>query len=164
MRAAFFPEGPPPPTPARERFPEAPPDPPGAYRESRRAEWRDIDAAGHVNNTVYLAYIRECALASLAACGWPVSRLEAEGVALATRYHRIEYRLPALLDDELEIATWLSDVQGATAIRHTFITRPVDSATIMRARTVHGWVEPETGDPTTMPESLGADMAPTIAG
>jgi acyl-CoA thioester hydrolase len=164
MRAAFFPEGPPLSAPARERFPEAPPCPPGAYRQSRRAEWRDIDAAGHVNNTVYLAYIQECALASLAACGWPVSRLEAEGIAIATRYHRIEYRQPSLLDDELEILTWLSHVQGATAIRHTFITRPADGATIARARTACGWVEPESGDPVTMPESLAADIASTIAG
>jgi acyl-CoA thioester hydrolase len=164
MRAAFFPEGPPPPAPARERFPEAPPSPPDAYRQCRRAEWRDVDAAGHVNNTVYLAYIQECALQSLRALGWPIFRLEAEGVAIATRSHRIEYRQPTLLDDELEVATWLSDIQDAAAVRHTLVTRPADGAMIARARTVHSWVDLETGELVPMPEPLAGDIASTIAG
>jgi acyl-CoA thioester hydrolase len=163
MKAAFFPEGPPPPAPARKRFPALPPSLPGAYRQSRRAEWRDVDAAGHVNNTVYLAYIQECALQSLGALGWPVSHLEAEGVAIATRTHRIEYRQPALLDDELEIATWLSDIVNATAVRHTRFTRPADGAVIARARTVHAWADLKTGEPVGMPASLAADMAAILA-
>jgi acyl-CoA thioester hydrolase len=163
MKAAFFPEGPPAPALARERFPEAPPSPPDAYRQSRRAEWRDVDAAGHVNNTIYLAYIQECALQSLGALGWPVSRLEAEGVAIATTSHRIEYRQPALLDDELEIATWLSSIGEGTAIRHTRITRPADGASIARARTIHGWADLATGEPVSMPGSLAADMAAILA-
>lgn len=62
MKTAFFPEGPPPPAPARMRFPACSAPPSGAFRQSQRAEWRDVDAAGHVNNTVYLSYIEECAL------------------------------------------------------------------------------------------------------
>jgi acyl-CoA thioester hydrolase len=163
MRAGFFPEGPPPPAPARERFPASPAPPPGAFRQSRRSEWRDIDAAGHVNNTVYLSYVAECALQALAAHGWPLSRLEAEGFAIATRSHRIEYRQPALFDDELEVTTWLSDLQETTVIRHTIITRPGDGAQISRARTLQVWVNLETGKPAPIPESLLADIAPAFA-
>jgi acyl-CoA thioester hydrolase len=164
MRAAFFPEGPPPPAPSRKRFPASPAAPPGAYRQSRRAEWRDIDAAGHVNNTVYLSYVEDCALRALAAHSWPLSRMEAEGFAIATRSHRIEYRQPALLDDELEVTTWLSGLQDTTAIRHTIITRPADDAQVSRVRTTHVWVDLETGEPVTIAESLLDDIAPTIAG
>jgi acyl-CoA thioester hydrolase len=163
MRSGFFPEGPPPPAPARKRFPASPAPPPGAFRQSRRSEWRDIDAAGHVNNTVYLSYIEECALQALAAHGWPLTRMEAEGFAIATRSHRIEYRQPAFLDDELEVTSWLSDLHESTATRHTIIARPADGAQISRARTVHVWVDLETGKPVTIPASLRADIAPVIA-
>jgi acyl-CoA thioester hydrolase len=163
MRTAFFPEGTPPPALARERFPAAPPPPPGAFRQSRRAEWRDIDAAGHVNNTVYLSYVEDCGLQAVAAYGWPISRMEAEGFAVVARCHRIEYRQPALLDDQLEVTTWLSDLTDTTAVRHTIITRPADGARISRARTVHVWVNPRTGKPITIPGSLVADIAPAIA-
>jgi len=56
MMAAFFPGGLPEPAPPRPRFPSAPPPPPGVFRLRRRVEWRDIDAAQHVNNAVYLTW------------------------------------------------------------------------------------------------------------
>jgi acyl-CoA thioester hydrolase len=163
MRAGFFPEGPPPPAPARVKFPASPAPPPGAFRQNRRAEWRDVDAAGHINNTVYLSYVEECALQALAAHGWPLSSMDAEGFAITTRSHRIEYRQPAFLGDQLEVTTWLSDLQETTAIRHTNITRPADGADVSRARTVHVWVDLETGKPAPIPASLLADIAPAIA-
>ena len=164
IRSAFFPEGPPPPAPARERFPASPVPPQGTFRQSRRAEWRDVDAAGHVNNTVYLSYVDECALQALATRGWPLSRMESEGFAITTRSHRIEYRQPALLDDELELTTWLSGIRETTAIRHTTITRTSDGAEVSRARTVHACVALDTGQPAAIPATLLADVAPSIAG
>ena len=70
---------------------------------------------------------------------------------------------PPSSDDELEVTTWLSDLQETTAIRHTMITRPGDGAQISRARTAHVWVDLETGKPVPIPELLLADIAPTIA-
>ena len=163
MKAAFCPEGAPPPAPARERFPASPTPPTGAFKQFRRAEWRDVDAAGHVNNTAYVSHVEECALQALAAHGWPLSRTGSEGLSLATRSHRVQYRQPALLDDELEFTTWLSDLQRTTAIRHTTINRVADGAEITRARTIHACVDLETGQPVTIPAVLLADIAPTIA-
>jgi acyl-CoA thioester hydrolase len=164
MRAAFFPEGPPPPAPARERFPACPAPPSTAFKQVRRAEWRDVDAAGHVNNTVYLSYIEECALQALSARGWPLSRRESKGLTITTRSHRIVYRQPALLDDELELTTWLSAIQESATVRHTTITRTTDSAELSRARTVHACLSLDTGQPVAIPDQLLADIAPDIAG
>jgi acyl-CoA thioester hydrolase len=163
MRAAFFPEGPPPPAPPRERFPAAA-APSDAFRHSRRAEWRDIDAAGHVNNAAYLSYLEDCSLQSLAARGWSKPRIEAVGLTLATRSHRIEYRQPALHDDELEIITWVSDLQDTIVERYTIVTRPADGATISRAMTVQAWLDVESGKPATVPDALKADIAPPTSG
>ena len=162
MRVAFFPEGPPPPAPPRERFPDTTP-PPGAYVHSRRAEWRDIDPAGHVNNAVYLAYVEDCGRQALATCGWPQSRLDALGLALVTKSHRIEYRQPALLDDHLQMTMWFSDPESSSPIWHCLITRPADGARIARAVTVSAWRDLATGDPATPPDAMATDLLAAIA-
>ncbi|MBM3290573.1 MAG: acyl-[acyl-carrier-protein] thioesterase, partial [Candidatus Hydrogenedentes bacterium] len=69
IRDAFFPEGAPP-DEQRERFPAPPPAPPGADAQRRRVEWRDIDPAQHVNNSVYLAYSEDCAVETSSSRGW----------------------------------------------------------------------------------------------
>jgi acyl-CoA thioester hydrolase len=163
MKIAFFPEGTPNVMPPRERFPEPPPPPPSVFHQHRRAEWRDLDQAGHVNNAVYLNYIEDCGVGMVAAFGWPIPRMTAEGFAVVARQHRIEYKQPALLDDELEVTTWLSEVQDSTAIRHSTVTRVCDKALLMQARTVHVWVDLETGKPKPIPEPFLRDLAPTLA-
>jgi acyl-CoA thioester hydrolase len=160
MKAAFFPEGLPDPAPARERFPSPPPPPPSVFRSWRRVEWRDLDAAGHVNNAVYLAYIEESAIQAARAHGWPPARMDGAGFVPVARRHRIEYRLPALLDDELEISTWLSDVTSTTAIRHYRLRRLGDDALLAQARTVWGTVDLVTGESIALPEAFLSALEP----
>lgn len=155
MKAAFFPEGAPKTSPRRERFPTPPPTPPGAHRQRRRAEWRDLDQAGHVNNAVYLSYIEDCGVDMAAAHDWPI--------AVVARSHRIEYKQPALPGDELEVVAWLSRVQGSTAVRHSTVTRVGDGALLVQARTVQEWVDPQTGRSTPLPAALLAALKPSIA-
>jgi acyl-CoA thioester hydrolase len=163
LKLAFIPEGATDRAPPRERFPAAPSPPPGAFHRQRRAEWRDLDPAGHVNNAVYLAYVEDIGVQLTAAHHWPMARLEAEGLGIVARHHRIEYKQPAVLDDELELSTWISDVSSSTAMRHTTITRLGDGALLARARTVHVWIDTATGQPTPIPGTLLADFAPCIA-
>lgn len=162
MMVAFFPGGLPEPAPPRPRFPSAPPPPPGVFRLRRRVEWRDIDAAQHVNNAVYLTYLEDCGLQAAAAHGWPMSRMQAEGFGIIARRHRIEYRQPAVFDDELELATWVSDVKRATAVRHYTVTRVSDGALLARARTLLAWVNTETEQPIHIPDAFLADFGPNI--
>lgn len=153
MEGAFFPEGAPDAAPPRKRFPPAQPTP-NAFCQQRRAEWRDLDPAGHVNNSTYLAYVEDCGVQALTTRGWPIARMEAEGLAIVARRQRIEYQQPALLDDELEVTTWLSEADRATALRQTTITRPADGALIARARTHHVWVDLGTGRPAAIPDTV----------
>lgn len=160
MVAAFFPDGPPRTPSPRSRFPSPPACPPTPFQLRRRVEWRDIDAAGHVNNAVYLAYLEEGGMRAAAACGWPISRMRAEGFRVVARRHQIEYRQPALLDDELELVTWLSHLKGTTAVRHYAITRVEDGALLARARTLLDWLDLETWQPVPIPTSFLEDIAP----
>jgi acyl-CoA thioester hydrolase len=163
MKAAFIPETTTPPTLPRERFPPAPPPPPGAFQQRRRAEWRDVDQAGHVNNAVYVTYIEDCGLQMAAAYGWSLARMEEAGFAIVARHHHIGYREPALLDDELELTTWISEVGRSTAVRHSTVARVTDSARLARVRTAHVWVDPRTGKPMPIPERCLQDLAPVVA-
>src|SRR5207248_7220552 len=66
----------------------------------------DIDEQNHVNNTVYLRWVQEVATAhwkslasadAQAAISWVVLR------------HEIDYKLPAGLNDEILLRTWVGE-------------------------------------------------------
>lgn len=163
MMAVFFPEGLPEQAPPRPRFPAAPPPPPGVFSQRRQVEWRDVDTAQHANNAVYIDYLEECGRQALAACGWPAARLAAAGLAFAAQQLQIEYLLPALLDDELALTTWLSAAGPEDAIRHHRVTRPRDGALLAQARAHLVWQDIETGQPVRAPAALLADLSPQVA-
>jgi acyl-CoA thioester hydrolase len=160
MVAAFFPEGPP--EVMRPRFPTPPPSPPGVFQLRRSVEWGDMDGAQHVNNAVYLAYMEDCAMRVAAAYNWPLARMRAEKFTTLARHHHIEYRQPALLGDELELATCLSDVERTSAVRHYTVTRVGDDALLARARTQLQWADPETEQPVAIPAAFLRDLAPNV--
>lgn len=162
MVKAFMPEGAPESTPPHEHFPDPPPPPPAVFTLRRRVEWRDIDMAQHVNNAVYLAYIDDCGMQVAAAYGWPVARMREVGFAIVARWHHIEYKVPALVDDEIEIATYVYNMRNATATRAYHITRPSDGAMLLLAQTHYVWVDIKTGSPIRIPEQFISDFEPNI--
>jgi len=147
----------------REPFPVAPPEPSGTFRMRRRVEWRDIDPAGHVNNANYLAYIEECNVGVAAAHGWPMARMMAASLGIVARRYRIEYRQPALLDDELEVTTYISDVKRATAVRHNTIRRVADGALLARAHALWVFIDLATGRPRRIPPDFMAAFQSNVA-
>jgi acyl-CoA thioester hydrolase len=163
MIAALFAGGPPDSVPPRSRFPAPAPAAEQVYRQRRRVEWRDLDPAQHVNNAVYLAYIEDCGLQVAAAYGWPPRRMQEEGLAIVARRHQLEYQQPATLDDDVEVATWLSDMKHTSAVRHFVMTRISDGAPVARAHTLWVWVDAETGRPIRIPASVLADFAPNTS-
>jgi len=162
MREAFFPEGVPENRPERHTFPIAPEPPPGIYKMHRQVAWHDIDMVQHVNNAVYLEYIEECGMQVIAAHGWPIQRMTAEGFAIILRRHQIEYRQPALLDEQIEITTWASNVRRSTATRHYTIRRLKDGELLVQIHTLGVWIDLATGRPIRIPERFIKDFAPNI--
>ena len=138
----------------RQRFPEFPPEPAGLFRMRRRARWSEIDGAGHINNAAYLSFLEDCAMEMMVARGWPAARMHAEGFGIVAREYRIQYLVPALLDDELEVATWVSNVKRATALRHYTIDRVSDGVPIVRAQAMWVWVDLKSGRPLRIPASF----------
>jgi len=162
LKVAFFPEGVPTQAGKRTRFPEPPPPPYGVFTTTRRVEWRDIDGVGHVNNAVYLSYIEDAGTQVSCAFGWPIRRMSEAGFAIIPRKHHIEYLQPALMDDELEIRTWVSGGRRSTATRHYLIHRIGDGALLARVNTLYVWVSMETFHPIRIPTDFWADFGPNI--
>lgn len=147
----------------REPFPVAPPPPPGVHRMHRRVEWRDLDPAQHVNNANYLSYIEECNVGAAAAFGWPLDRIMAQGVAIVARRYRIEYSEPAVMNDELEVTSFLADVKRATAVRHNEVRRVRDGALLARAYSLWVFVDTITGQPRRVPTAILDDFRLNVA-
>lgn len=147
----------------RQPFPEPPAPPPGAFKLRRRVEWRDIDQMFHLNNAAYLTYAEDCAVRFAAAYGWPMARWTEQGIAFLARRHRIEYRQPAMLEDELELTTWLFDLRPATVTRHYDIARIGDGGRLARIQTLWVMVDLTTGRPMRIPETLRDLLTPNIA-
>jgi len=148
----------------REPFPDAPPPPPGIFRMRRVVEWRDLDQVRHVNNANYLAYIEECNIAATDAFGWPLDRIMELGVGIVARRYRIEYREPALLHDELEVTSFLSDVKRSTAVRHNEVRRVRDGALLARAWSLWVFVDLKAGRPMRIPTFFMESFGPNVVG
>lgn len=144
----------------RDPFPTPPPPPAGVFKLRRRVEWRDLDTAQHVNNAVYLNYAEDCGIQAAASFGWPMRRMQESGWGIFARKERIEYRLPALLDDELEITTWAYDLKRISAVRHYAITRGSDLLAQVQALVI--WADVATGKPTRIPDEFLTNAAPNI--
>jgi acyl-CoA thioester hydrolase len=163
MVLGFFPEGAPPSALPREPFPSAPPPPPGVFTMRRQVLWQDIDQAGHVNNAQYLAYVSDCAFEVARAYGWPAQRSLDAGFAIVVRQHRIQYRQPALLDDELEIATWLFNLRRASVMRAFTLSRARDQALLAQVHVRYAWLNLHTGQPMRIPAELIAEFAANLS-
>ena len=163
MAATFLPDGAPAARP-RRRLPNAPPAPPGKFAMRRKVMWQEIDPAGHVNNAQYLAYVSDCGFEVAEAYGWPADHMQAAGFGILVRRLQIEYLEPALLGDELEVATWAYNMRRATASRVYTLTRVKDGGAIARADVFYAWVSLKTGMPARIPEEFRQAFAANVVG
>lgn len=67
--------------------------------------WHECDTYGHVNNAVYLHYLETARHEYLKELGLSFSELRAAGVGLWVARVSIDYRSPAVPDEELRILT-----------------------------------------------------------
>lgn len=109
----------------------------------RRVERADLDEREHVNNVVYVRWVQDAAAAHWTTLAPPGAVAETAWVALR---HEIDYLKPAVLDDEVVIATWVGVAEGLSFERFTEIRR-ADGRVLARARTLWCPVDARTGKP-----------------
>ena len=142
----------------RPRFPKIKNPPKESYFVQRKVEWRDIDTAQHVNNAVYLTYFEDCGIQVAKEYGWEMKHMQDMGIGIVARKHHILYRQPALLDDELEIATWLTDFQKSTLVRHYVLKRLSDNEILGQSNSVYALIDLNSGKQIDIPTTFRQDF------
>ena len=137
-----------------------PAPPAAAFGQVRRVEPADLDERAHVNNVVYLRWVQDVATAHWRALASAESQAEVAWVALR---HEIDYLSPALLGDEVVVATWVGAADGLSFERHTAVRRESDGKLLARARTLWCPVDARTGRPRRVSAEVRAQFSTTAA-
>jgi acyl-CoA thioester hydrolase len=121
---------------------------------------------GHVNNIEFMRWLQDAAVAHSTAQGWPPKSYRQLGLGWVVRSHFIEYLLPAFVDDEIIVRTWIADMKRVTSLRRYELLRPADGKQLAVAATNWAFVEFATHQLRRVPpEVLNAfELVPDVAG
>lgn len=112
----------------------------------------DIDRMQHVNNARYLQYLEDAAWAHTLHLGMSWEQFEALNCGVVAYRTEVDYLQPAVLNDQLEVATWCSGNDGKLRLERSYqIRRPADDCKIVNAKTQWICVDLKTGKPRRMP-------------
>jgi acyl-CoA thioester hydrolase len=109
-----------------------------------------IDANGHVNNVVYLAWAQALAIAHWSATARAADQDRWAWVVLR---HEVDYRRPLKLGDSAKGLTWVDEAaDGPRFARFCRIDGP--EGMCAQVRTVWCLVDPQTGRPQRVPAAM----------
>ncbi len=112
----------------------------------------DIDAYGHVNNSVYLRWLDETAWSHSTALGIPPEHCVRTRRGMVVWRSQLHYQAPALAGDGLEVGTWLVYEDGRLRVDRRFqIRRPGDGRTLLRGLIHYVCADLDSGRPRRMP-------------
>ncbi len=111
-----------------------------------------IDGNGHVNNVTYVQWMQDIAVEHYAVIGG----IQAQGpdATWVVREHRIEYLLPAFIDEEIDIRTWIEDIRRVRSLRKYEFVRKADGKVLVKGETDWVFVDTKTGRPLAIPEEV----------
>ncbi|MGB0649411.1 MAG: acyl-CoA thioesterase [Rhodothermales bacterium] len=112
-----------------------------------------IDINGHVNNVEYVRWMQEIAIRHTQHLGADV-RAAAAGLFWVVRSHHIEYRIPILEGDEIQLMTWVGSVERVSSVRRYEFRRTRDDALMASGETNWVCLNRESGRPSAIPERL----------
>ncbi len=124
-----------------------------AFDMIREVQSADIDALGHVNNVVYVAWINDVAIAHWNSLTTTAMREAMIWVALR---HEVDYKAEALLGDTVIVRTWTGAARGLRYARHTRILRARDQALLAEGLTHWCPMNALTRKPARPPSEIAA--------
>jgi acyl-CoA thioester hydrolase len=108
----------------------------------------ECDSYGHVNNAVYLQYLEYARWQYLKDIGFDYERARQAGYGTYVAHIEIDYKRPALTDDELTIASTPVKKGAVSGTIHQVITRGEE--TIADAKVTWAFVD-SSGRPVRIP-------------
>jgi acyl-CoA thioester hydrolase len=125
---------------------------------SIRPRYGEVDRMGVVYHAHYLVYFDIGRTEFMRAHGASYASLEERGYRLAVTEAAVRYRRPALYDQELEIAVWLSRLGRAT-VTFRYELWDLEGSVLASGHTRLGCID-EAGRPTALPADFVASMGP----
>ena len=122
----------------------------------------DIDSFGHVNNSVYLRWLTQCAWAHSAAVGLPEDTCVTMRRGMAVRSIHVDLLAAAYLDDVLWVGNWLSGRDRLRATRTYQIINERSNSTLLRGHVDFVCVNLDNGRPARMPKEFLDGYAVTL--
>jgi acyl-CoA thioester hydrolase len=125
---------------------------PTIHSEERRVQRYELDSAGHVNNSVYLAWVEQAMVNGLRAAGWPPERLTSGDFAMMPISDEIEYFRSALDHEPIWIVTRLAEIGHDRAAWHHEIRHNATGELIAKGASVRAFYD--ANGPRSIPDSL----------
>ena len=132
---------------------------PTIYINRRVVCEEDLDELNHVNNLQYLRWTLKAASDHSKSVGWPSDRYRESGTGWIVRSHKITYKLPAQLGEEIVIRTWIDVFDRVSALRKYEIVRKSDDRTYAVAETRWVFVELATLKLIAIPDDVRSAFA-----
>ena len=122
----------------------------------------DVDSFGHVNNSVYLRWLTECAWAHSAAVGLPEDRCVALRRGMAVRTINLDLLASAYAGEELLVGNWLTNKSRLRATRVYQIVNKDTEQVLLRGRVDFVCINLDNGRPTRMPPEFDVGYQETL--
>ena len=124
------------------------------FSYSLTVEADDLDEMNHVNNLIYLKWCLKAAGAHSSYVGWSSQRYHESGFGFVVRAHKIKYKIPALLGDEIVVKTWVANMEKVSSDRRYQILRESDGKRLAEAETTWVFVDFKTLELAKIPEEV----------
>lgn len=118
-----------------------------------RVRHYEMDALGHVNNSVYQNYLEQAAIEHSEHLGLTLEIYRELGSVFVMRRLAIDYLRPALAGDYLDITTWIQELRGSRSFRRYEIRKP-DNILVVTAEALWVWVESAAMRPKPIPQNM----------
>ncbi len=116
------------------------------------AQQSDIDSYEHVNNSVYIRWLDECARENSKSVGIDPDTASELGFGMAVRDSHVTYLAAAHLGDDVLVGNWMTKNDGRLrATRQFQIIRKSDGVTLIRATLDYVCINIQSGRPCKMP-------------
>ena len=120
--------------------------------------YEDTDAGGVVYYANYLKFLERARTEALVTLGFNNKKIKQDfGSLIVVKSCNIEYKIPARLEDDLSIRSFVKSITKTSFFMNQFITRGEDQ--IVEAK-IHLVFVNKDGKPTRIPDSLFQDFKP----
>jgi acyl-CoA thioester hydrolase len=120
--------------------------------------YEDTDAGGVVYYANYLKFLERAGTEALVTLGFNNKKIKEDfGSLIVVKSCNIEYKIPAHLEDELSIRSFVKSITKTSFFMNQFITRGEDQ--IVEAK-IHLVFVNKDGKPMRIPDSLFQDFKP----